>query len=79
MNTKQARHDVELAVFASRHDGSAHALRDWLYIRRDEINSSWYAAFGDDLIRLQGEAKLISRLIKLIEQGPSIQPERKAP
>ena len=74
MISKQERYEAELAVFSCRTDGGAQAIRTWLYLRRDEINTRWPDAIGDELLQLQGEAKFVARLIKLIEKGPSIKP-----
>jgi hypothetical protein len=76
MISKEGKYDAEVAVHASRHEHGLGALRDWLYIRRDEINTNWPNIVGDELSTLQGEAKMVARLIKLIEQGPAIKPER---
>ena len=69
---RQEEHENELAIFLSRHEGGLQALRAWLFMRRDKINGDWPVQVGDDLIRLQGEAKTVARLIKLIDIGPSI-------
>ena len=76
MISKEERHRTEVAVHASRHEQGLGALRDWLYMRRDEINTNWPNIVGDELSTLQGEAKMVMRLIKLIEHGPAIKPER---
>jgi hypothetical protein len=72
MISKEERYNTEVAVHASRHEPGLGALRDWLYMRRDEINTNWPNTVGDELSTLQGEAKLVTRLIKLIEHGPAI-------
>ena len=69
---REEQADMEEAVFASRHDGGAVALYKLLCTRRDEINRTWMTLFGDDLIRLQGEAARVTKLIDLIEKGPKI-------
>ncbi len=70
--SKQARHTAELLVFGCRHEAGVHAMRDLLYLTRDEINTRWPNLEGEELSRLQGEAKMVARLINLIEQGPKI-------
>lgn len=74
MIAKKERYDLETAVHAHRVDAGAQAIRAWLYMRRDEINSRWPDTAGDELLQLQGEAKLVARQIALIEQGPKIKP-----
>jgi len=74
--SKEERYNTEVAVHASRHEAGLGALRDWLYMRRDEINTNWPNIVGDELSALQGESKLVMRLIKLIEHGPAIKNER---
>lgn len=78
MIAKQERYDLENAVFAARADIGADAIRRWLYMRRDEVNQKWPSAAGDELAQMQGEAKLIARMIKLIEQGPTISQPKEA-
>jgi hypothetical protein len=70
--TKEARYEHELAVHASRHEGGVRAVHAWLCGRRDEINVRWTGIEGDDLVKLQGEAACVVRLIRLIELGPTI-------
>jgi hypothetical protein len=75
---REDRHALEVAVHAARADAGGNAVRDWLYSRRDEINTKWYTLSGDELLQAQGEARAWARLIKLIEQGPQIKPTERA-
>jgi hypothetical protein len=77
MIAKPERHEQETALFAMRNSGELRTLLQWLHARRDEINAKWPGMSGDDLMRIQGEASLTARLIKVIEQGPSIKAEVK--
>lgn len=79
MITKSERHDQEHTIFQTRNDAGTQAMRAWLYARRDEVNSKWTGMIGEDLMRLQGEASLVNRLIKMIDFGPTVpkQPEEK--
>lgn len=70
--SKAARHEAELSVYAARHEAGVQAMHTLLYCLRDEINNTWYNCVGDDLIRKQGEARLVARHISLIENGPTI-------
>ena len=72
MIAKKERHETELAVHTLRTDAGVQAIRTWLYMRRDEINTAWPHATGPELFQMQGEAQHVARLIRLIEAGPSI-------
>ena len=69
---KQEQHKTELNIFQCRNEGGLQAMRDWLYARQVRINTEWIGMAGDDLIREQGEARVVARLIKLIDDGPAI-------
>ena len=71
---KAEQYKNELDVFQCRHEAGIQALRSWLYARRDRINTEWPGMAGDDLIREQGEARAIHRILKLIDDGPTIKP-----
>lgn len=73
--TKQERHQQELDINRSRHEAGIVAAHKWLCRERDEINTRWPDKSGEDLIRLQGEAKRIAQLIRVIETGPTIKSE----
>ena len=73
--SKPERHANEVAVFLHRGDAGAQALRTWMYARRDELNEQWMDMVGEDLTRAQGEAKVVKRVIRLIDQGPTIKGE----
>jgi hypothetical protein len=69
---KQEQHKIEWNIFQCRNEGGLQAMRDWLYLRQARINTEWVGMVGDDLIREQGEARIVARLIKLIDDGPAI-------
>jgi len=69
---KEEQHKLELAVFQMRNEGGVQSLRALLYMRRDQINRDWPGQVGDDLVQLQGAAREVARLIKMIDVGPSI-------
>jgi hypothetical protein len=69
---EQAEH--ELAIFMMRNEGGVQAVRAWLYARRDQINQDWPGQDGEYLPRLQGEARAIAKLIRLIDIGPTLKP-----
>ena len=69
---KAEQHKTETDIFLCRHEGGLQAMRDWLYARRDRINTEWTGMTGDDLVRKQGEALAIAKLIRMIDDGPTI-------
>lgn len=68
---KPEQYDMERTIFACRGESGLQSMRSWLYARRDKINEQWITADGDDLSRLQGEAKAVQKQIKLIDEGPT--------
>lgn len=70
--SKQERHAAEVSVHQLGHEQGIQAMRKLLFLRRDEINTSWPDAIGDALIKLQGEAKLVRKLINTIDHGPAV-------
>ena len=76
MLSKEERFKQEHTIFQSRSDPGLQSMRAWLYDRQAEVNSKWPNMSGEDLTRLQGEAGLLARLVKLIDKGPSI-PQQK--
>lgn len=77
--SKAERYEAEVAVFQNRGDHGAQAVRTWLLVRRQELNAAWPSAAGDDLVAMQGEARQIDRLLKLIEHGPTVKPPVEKP
>ena len=74
MITKSEQYAQEVAVFVMRNEQGLQSLRAWLYNRRDQINRDWPGQVGDDLIRLQGAAKEVAKIIRMIDVGPAIKP-----
>ena len=68
---------MERQIFEMGHEGGVRALREWVFWYQGKINREWPGAVGEDLVRLQGEAKLAAKLIKLIDVGPSVKPMSK--
>lgn len=69
---KQALHEAELDIFRCRTDEGVRAVRTWLFERTAEANRKWPGSTGEDLTRLQGEARLLTRLVEVIDRGPAI-------
>lgn len=71
---KEERHKLELEVFGARHEAGLRAAHAWLKLRQGEINAQWPEAPTEELHGLQGEARALAKLVKLIETGPAIRP-----
>ena len=69
---KQEQYEQELDIHRLAHEAGLRALRDWLYREREEINAKWPALHGEDLTRLQGEARAYASVIRMLENGPRI-------
>ena len=69
---KKEQHEQEREIYQARHEAGLQSLRAWLFRRRDEIAESWMELTGEELSRLQGEAKLIKKQLKMIDVGPTI-------
>lgn len=63
---------IEAAIFSLRSESGIQEIRKWLYARRDKISDSWMEKEGDELLQLQGEARGIKKLIRMIDVGPTI-------
>ena len=74
--TKPEQYANELAIFQLRYEQGLQAMREWLYRRRDQINREWPGIDQDlhTLTRLQGEARAVAKLIRLIDIGPAVKP-----
>ena len=70
--SKAEQYELEKTVFILRTEGGLQALRSWAYGRRDTLNAQWFNKSGDDLLQMQGEAQGIARIIKMIDDGPTI-------
>lgn len=69
---RQEQHEAEMKVFQLRHEIGMQSMRALLMLRRDEINKTWPDASGDALLKLQGEAQCVQKMLKVIEHGPAI-------
>lgn len=72
MTAHDDRRTNELAIFALRSEPGVQEMRKWLFWKRDDITDKWPELTGDDLTQLQGEARLVKKMIKMIDQGPQI-------
>lgn len=71
----EERFKNEAAIFSLRAEVGMQEVRKWLYAKRDDITDKWVDLAGDDLIQLKGEARVIRRMIKMIDQGPTTKGE----
>ncbi len=69
---KQEEHDNLWAIYNHRHEAGIQALRQYLYARRERINTEWPNTEDEMLTRLQGEARAVVKLIGLIDVAPKI-------
>ena len=77
MIVKEERANLEHTIYQARFDVGLQAMRDWLYVRQNELNAKWHSMTGDDLVKLQGEASLVARQIKMLEKGPAVPQQTK--
>ena len=74
MIAKAEQHEQEARIHACRSEAGLAAMYAWLCTRRDALNAKWPTAVGEELLQMQGEARVLAKQIRLIEQGPSIKP-----
>ena len=72
MVSKEERRKLELEIHAAQHEAGVQAIRSVLYEMRDDLNRKWPGASEEDFPRLQGSARVVAILIKMIEHGPQI-------
>ncbi len=72
MNAHEERRVNELAIFTMQSEPGLQEMRKWLYWKRDDVADRWTELEGNDLLKLQGEARLVKKLIKMIDHGPMI-------
>ena len=70
--SKPERHAQELAVFHNRADVGLQSMRSWIFDRQQETNMRWPDAEGTELAKMQGIAKLLEKLLSIIDNGPTI-------
>ena len=75
MNTHEERRVNELAIFTLRGEPGLQEMRKWLYWKRDDIADRWTELSGDELLKLQGEARLVKKQIKMLDHGPTLKGE----
>lgn len=75
MIVKPDQYAQEVKIFLCRHEAGLQALREWIMDRQAVINSAWPSKEDAELTRMQGEARLLEKLVKLMDVGPSIKPK----
>lgn len=76
MIAKEAEHQLQMTVFTSRADRGVQAMLELLQTEQIKLNSQWPSKSGDDLTRAQGEAQQLTKLIKIITKGPTLQEKK---
>lgn len=71
---KEAQQKQEAAVHQHRLDEGVRAVRDWLVDRQGVIGARWTGLADRELYNMQGEAKLVAELLRVIDHGPRIKP-----
>ena len=69
---KPEQHALELVIHLARVEGGVIAMRDWLVMQRDANNKAWPSAQPQEVPALQGEARMIAKLLRTIEEGPKL-------
>lgn len=76
---KQEQQEAEQQVHNNRHSDGVGAAYKWLKLRQGDLNRTWPGKSGDELLQAQGEARLLQKLIRVIEEGPTIKREVERP
>jgi hypothetical protein len=71
---RREQYESEVGLFQCSHEPGVQHMRSLLYAQRDRINTEWLGMTGEDLIRKQGEAKAVAKLIRMIDFGPNVKP-----
>ncbi len=50
-------------------------MRELVLIRIDDVNEVWYNATGDELLQYQGEMRALKKMIRIIDEEPTIKGE----
>lgn len=72
---KQDRQALEQKVHLLRGDGGLVALWELLKMDEQELNRRWPDTTGEALQQMQGQARTVRKLLRVIEQGSVIKME----
>ena len=64
--------ELQQAVHRLRSDEGVRSLRALAWMRLERVNTIWPDAIGDELLQLQGEARSLRKIIRMIDDGPAI-------
>ena len=68
MRSHPHQHDID--VHLRRSEAGVQAIRGWLFERQTKLNKNWPGLLGEELSAAQGEAKMINKLINIIDEAP---------
>jgi hypothetical protein len=75
---KKEQQAAEQEIHQLRHEASTAAIHHWLVLREAELNRNWPDMAGEALTAMQGEARVVLRLKRIIEQGPTIKSDERS-
>lgn len=73
--SKQEQWELEQSIHRGRHDAAVIEIHRWISLRQETVNKTWPDTAGEELSRLQGEARTLKALLRIIEDGPTIKGE----
>ena len=72
MAIREQELELQQAVHRHRLDEGLRALRALVWMRREAVNERWIDSTGDELLQYQGEARSLRKLIRMIDDGPTV-------
>lgn len=67
MATTQEQKNLQAEIQKLKHEGSARLIKQWLIGKQERINEQWPNTTGESLLTLQGEARGIQQLLKMMD------------
>ena len=72
---REREQELLTALHRCRLDEGVRSLRELVLLRIDAVNAVWYNATGDELLQYQGEMRALRKMIRMIDDGPTIKGE----
>lgn len=72
---KEETHRLQTEIFRARSGEGLQAMRAFLWVEKERYGRLWPLAMGADLVMMQGEMKVVQRLLDLIDTGPKVRNE----
>ena len=66
------KHQVQHRIHRSRGDPGVLAIREWILLEQADANRRWVNLAGEELTKKQGEAVMLAKLLKTIDEIPLI-------